>query len=137
MNGIAATKLLNFSRPRTLSVESAVVNPHDGICSREEFHAILEREKARADRNGHGFSLVTLEVSGLGDVFCLTEYLRHRIRTTDEIGWFNGNTLGVFLYNTSALGAGQFMNKSRQERGVDFSLCKATVYCYPIEWCSF
>jgi hypothetical protein len=136
MNGIAAMRFWHLSRPTGLSEDLAKHDLAAEICPQEEFHTILEREKARADRNGHGFSLVTLEVSGLGDVFCLTEYLRHRIRTTDEIGWFNGNTLGVFLYNTSALGAGQFVNKSRQERGVDFSLCKATVYCYPIEWCS-
>ena len=112
-------------------------NTVDEICSQEEFHSILVREKARADRNGHGFSLVAVDVSSYADIASIAEELRQRIRTTDEIGWFDQNTLGVFLYNTAALGAWQFVNNSRKKANDAFPISKCSVYSYPNEWCAF
>jgi hypothetical protein len=137
MNGIAAIKLFNLGRLAGLSEELTEEYSVAEICSQEEFHSMLVREKARADRNGHGFSLVAVDVSSHEEVPGLTEELKQRIRTTDEIGWFDNNTLGVFLYNTSALGAWQFVNNSRQEKGDGFSISKCSVYSYPNDWCAF
>lgn len=137
MNGITATKFFHFSRvadvPEELDAENSIVE----ICSQEEFHSILVREKARADRNGHGFSLVAVNVYNNKDARSIAKELKQRIRTTDEIGWFDQYTLGVFLYNTSALGAWQFVNNSKIEGGDDgSSLMNCSVYSYPNEWCA-
>ncbi|MBE9520915.1 MAG: hypothetical protein IME97_07275 [Proteobacteria bacterium] len=137
MDGISITGLLQLSRFTGLSKDLVEQNLVADICSQEEFHSILVREKARADRNGHGFSLVAIEVSNLEDSPSLTERFQQLIRTTDEIGWFDHNTLGVFLYNTSALGAWQFVNNSKKKTGDDFSITNCSVYSYPNDWCAF
>ena len=137
MNGISITGLLQLSIFTGLSKDLAGQNLVADICSQEEFHSILVREKARADRNGHGFSLVAIKVSNLEDNPSLTERFQQLIRTTDEIGWFDHNTLGVFLYNTSALGAWKFVNNSKKTTGDVFPITKCSVYSYPNEWCAF
>jgi hypothetical protein len=137
MDGITANGLLHLSRITGLSKKLARQDSVADICLQEEFHSILVCEKARADRNGHGFSLVTIEVSNIDDTPSLTERLQHLIRTTDEIGWFDNTTLGVLLYNTSALGAWQFVNNTSKKRVDDFSISKCSVYSYPNEWCAF
>ena len=137
MNGISITGLLQLSIFTGLSKDLAGQDLVADICSQEEFHSILVREKARADRNGHGFSLVAIEASNLEDSPSLTESFQQLIRTTDEIGWFDQNTLGVFLYNTSALGAWQFVNNSKKKTGDIFSKTNCLVYSYPNEWCAF
>ena len=138
MNGNAAgTRLLDLSRLRVFFKDPARQNTLVGICSEEEFHSILVREKARADRNGHGFSLVAIEISKTDDTSFLIDRFQQLIRTTDEIGWFDSNTLGVFLYNTPAFGARQFVNNSEKKTGDDFSISNCLVYSYPNEWCAF
>jgi hypothetical protein len=137
MNGISITGLLQLSIFTGLSKDLAGQDLVADICSQEEFHSILVREKARADRNGHGFSLVAIEASNLEGTASLTENFQQLIRTTDEIGWFDQNTLGIFLYNTSALGAWQFVNNSKKKTVDDFSISNCSVYSYPNEWCAF
>jgi len=137
MNGISITGLLQLSIFTGLSKDLAGQDLVADICSQEEFHSILVREKARADRNGHGFSLVAIEASNLEGALSLTESFQQLIRTTDEIGWFDQNTLGIFLYNTSALGAWQFVNNSKKKTGDVFSTTNCSVYSYPNEWCAF
>ena len=137
MNGISITGLLQLSIFTGLSIDLAGQDLVADICSQDEFHSILVREKARADRNGHGFSLVAIEVSNLEDNPSLTERFQQLVRTTDEIGWFDHNTLGVFLYNTSAFGAWQFVNNSKKKTGDVFSKTNCSVYSYPNEWCAF
>ena len=137
METVSAINLYNSNKSACLSedleMEKAVVD----ICSKEEFHAILVREKARADRNGHGFSLVAVDISNHENVSSLQKEFKQRIRTTDEIGWFDQNVLGVFLYNTSALGAWKFVNNSKKKTGDVFSRTNCSVYSYPNEWCAF
>ncbi len=97
MNGsITATGLLHLSRLTGLSKDLSSQDFVAYICSQEEFHSILVREKARADRNGHGFSIVAIEISNLENIQTLTGRFQQLIRTADEIGWFDHNTLGVF-----------------------------------------
>ena len=136
MDNISAMRLSNFSIPTELSEDRAEESLTVEICTREEFHDILVCEKARADRNGHGFSLVTFESPDIEDISSFIEQIKQRIRTTDEIGWFDHNTLGIFLYNTPALGAWQFVNNSNEKKGDRFSACRCSVYSYPNEWCT-
>ena len=138
MADIALTmRNLNLGRPIDLSVDFPVQNTQTEIYSQEEFHTILAREKARADRTGHGFSVVAIEVFSLHDITSFVKHLQQRIRASDDIGWFDDNKLGIFLFNTSALGASQFVNKCRENKGDDFSTFISSVYSYPNEWCDF
>jgi len=137
MDTISAIKLFNWDRLSFFLQEQAEENSIVEICSQEEFHDILAREKARADRNGHGFSLVTFERQEFEDISSFVEQIKHRIRTTDEIGWFDHNTLGVFLYNTPALGAWKFVNNSSEKKDGWHSSYRCSVYSYPNEWCTF
>jgi oligoribonuclease NrnB/cAMP/cGMP phosphodiesterase (DHH superfamily) len=133
----ATPKLFNLRRITNLFERLTTQNSADCFYSKEEFHSILVREKARADRNGHGFSLVAIQVTRNEDISSVVKYLQKKIRAADEIGWFDHNTLGVLLYNTSANGAWQFVNKNRTETEDVCSLFKCSVYSYPNEWCAF
>ena len=46
------------------TVYSPAICTQPGIYSVEQFRAALEREKARAERNGHGFSLAIIQTNG-------------------------------------------------------------------------
>ena len=137
MNNISAIRHSNFSIPTELSEDRAEESLTVEICTREEFHEILVCEKARADRNGHGFSLVTFESPDFKDILSFIAQIKQRIRTTDEIGWFDHNILGIFLYNTPATGAWQFVKNSSEKKDDLFSACRCSVYSYPNEWCTF
>ena len=137
MDDILAIKPYDVNRHRFFHEELTEENSVAEICSQEEFHAILVREKARADRNGHGFSLVAFQVPELEDIPNLVAQVKQRVRTTDEIGWFDHNILGVFLYNTPAMGAWQFVNYSSDNKNDLFCTCKCSVHSYPNEWCAF
>ena len=137
MNAISAIRLLNVSRHNFFPEEQVEENLASEICSKEEFHAILICEKARADRNGHGFSIVSFESQDIEDIPSFIAQIKQRIRTTDEIGWFDHNTLGVFLYNTPAVGAWQFVKKNSEKMDDRISACRCSVYSYPNEWCTF
>ena len=71
------------------------------IHSVNEFEVILKYERARADRAGSSFSLVTLEVEGYHnkeyELKRLLKALRERIRTTDQLGWLDDRTIGILL----------------------------------------
>jgi hypothetical protein len=137
MDGITATRLLHLNRYKGQSDCLPMYESDSCISSQKEFHSLLSCEKERADRNGHGFSMVAIEISDPDYIPSLAKYLLKRIRSSDEIGWFDRNTLGVFLFNATANGAWQFINSSKKMSGNCFPICKYSVYSYPNEWCSF
>ena len=110
-----------------------------GIHTAEEFSKILRRERERADRNGHRFSLIFFEVDhkdrtskGLIE---LAEALSRRIRLTDEVGWLDGH-LGVFLPETPPQGACKVADDiCRMVQSVS-PLPRYHLYCYPLEGAS-
>jgi lipopolysaccharide/colanic/teichoic acid biosynthesis glycosyltransferase len=74
----------------------------------EEFHRLLERERARVDRNHHPFSVVVFDLSGTRDAVRrkAAEVLRARRRLTDDLGWWEESTkIGAILPDTGANGA--------------------------------
>ena len=138
MADIALTmRNLTLDRLIDLSEDFPVQNTLTDIYSQEEFHSILVREKARADRTGQGFSVISIEIFSLHDVTSFVKHLQQQIRASDDIGWFDDNKLGIFLFNTKALGASQFVDKCRENMGDSFSSFKCSVYSYPNEWCDF
>jgi len=83
-------------------------NPWHGIEPPETFRAVVEREKARVDRNSHMFCLLTLNVHDQGDagrVRSLIKTVSARKRKTDVIGWIDESRVGVILPDTPPQGA--------------------------------
>ena len=79
------------------------------IHSQKEFSRILARERIRADRAGHVFSIVILEMLNLHEykhnVPALSFLLRKRLRCCDEIGWYDKLQIGIMLPDTDSKGA--------------------------------
>jgi lipopolysaccharide/colanic/teichoic acid biosynthesis glycosyltransferase len=104
-----------------------------GIYSVEQFQAALEREKARAERNGHSVCLVTIQTGGrcTRERPRLEDVLRGRLRIMDEAGWFDRSRIGVLMPYTSAQGAWRLIgDMCRLMRGT-LSPSDCRVYRYP------
>ncbi|MBU0481709.1 MAG: sugar transferase [Proteobacteria bacterium] len=107
----------------------------DSLYGEKEFAHILARERARADRSTHRFSLVTFatrheKLGGKAETHLLIE-LNNRMRATDEAGWLLPNKIGVILHNSNAHSAWNFakyIQMSLLANGIQL-LCE--VYSYP------
>jgi PleD family two-component response regulator len=110
----------------------------DGIRSAEEFRAILDRERARSNRSGQSFSLVIFDLEDVnGDSGCvrrLAYVLSHRVRATDEIGWFDERRIGVVLPYTAPDVAWKVPDDVCQMIAAGALSPSYTVYTYPSRW---
>jgi len=108
--------------------------PH-GICSAEEFRTILNRERCRSNRNGHGFSLIAFEVGSLDTAHIgrLLHLLTRRVRSTDEVGWLDRQCVGVILPYTSPAGASKLVDDLYQLMPSEISPPVCTTYTYPVQ----
>jgi len=98
-----------------------------GILSEDAFKAILLHECARCDRNGHHFSLIQMDLEAMGHWSSdrrLIKNIVKRMRLTDEIGWLNSRSIGVFLPETEMQGALMFAGEACGSAGYQ-------VYTYP------
>jgi len=100
----------------------------DSARSREQFRAVLMRERAAADRNEHEFSLLVFD-NATPD---LVDVLARRIRQVDEIGWFREGHLAVVLPYTPADGARTLARDISQSMAPLRPNC--TIYTYPGQW---
>lgn len=75
----------------------------------DAFRAMVQKERARADRSDGTFCLVVFDVgdpqSGGTPVALLLAALRQRKRITDELGWSDDRHLAAILPGTTASGA--------------------------------
>ena len=74
----------------------------------EQMQHILNRERARSDRNGRQFSLMLLEIAPKSTpvpVREIIEKIMRRVRCTDEVGWLSQNCIGIIMPDTSEPGA--------------------------------
>ena len=76
----------------------------------DKFRAIVDREKACADRHHHVFSLVTLSVNGRAHGKALIEMAVQRLRLTDIIGHLDAQRIGILLPHTPLSGAQSLAN---------------------------
>jgi lipopolysaccharide/colanic/teichoic acid biosynthesis glycosyltransferase len=101
------------------------------------FQTLLAKECARADRNGHGFSVVDFDLGRRADDRQFLErfvaLLMERTRMTDEIGWLDSQNLGLMLFNTEAQQAAGFARKLIEVSPQDTPL-PYNVYSYPKGW---
>ena len=117
------------------SIDRRKMNPEDdNIKMSAAFHATLAKEKARADRNSHGFSLVSFKVGPLDYGTDTTKYfidqLKKQVRITDQIGWLDNYTIGVLLFNTPSEEASNFIEKI-QRIYPHKKFFKYSISCYP------
>jgi len=70
---------------------------------------VIQRERARSDRNGQPFCLLALmlraDAQSSEAVERLVAICRARLRVTDEFGWLENDTLAIVLPETPAAGA--------------------------------
>ena len=110
------------------------------IQPREQFRAIVMRERAGADRNQHVFSLLLFNIGDPEANRVAVQYLAHvvanRIRMPDEVGWFDDKRIGVLLPYTSADGAWKLAKDICQAIAAKASPPEYTIYTYPSKWFS-
>jgi lipopolysaccharide/colanic/teichoic acid biosynthesis glycosyltransferase len=110
----------------------------NGVRSDREFASILNRERDRANRTGQEFSMVVYEVGTDHEKSAsarhLVSFLRHRVRSTDEIGWLEDGRIGVVLPHTMPEGAWKFAANVRQAYDGSLTPPDFQVYVYPSEW---
>src|SRR5437879_11430569 len=105
------------------------------LLSPEDFRRSLSRERARADRNDHQFSVVLLNRDGLnsgGTAEDLINRIAKRIRVIDEIGWFEEYRIGLILPYTASSGARTLAENIRHM--ATSSPVEISIYTYPGEW---
>jgi lipopolysaccharide/colanic/teichoic acid biosynthesis glycosyltransferase len=113
------------------------MNTVEAIHSQDSFRMILERERARAERTGHIFSLVIFSFNhGKGTDADMLEQLGtvlvQKVRMSDEVGWYDeGKSIGTLLPGTTANGAAQFIEILRKKIGEVESSLESTIYTYP------
>lgn len=106
-----------------------------GVQSVEQFRAILERERARADRNEHQFSVVVFDIVGteanIAETQRLARVLTKRIRFTDQLGWFDSHRIGILLPETPVSGAWKLADDACIALSADATPPECNVYTYP------
>lgn len=116
--------------------QSPAIWTQPGIYSVEQFQAALEREKARAERNGHSVSLVTIQTDGhrMRERPRLEDVLKGRLRIMDEAGWFDPSRIGVLMPYTSPQGAWHMVEDVCRLMQGRLSPSDCRVYTYPHDW---
>lgn len=94
---------------------------------------MLQRECARAERNGQEFSVVLFRVHRFHrSSLRLARAMLKRIRVTDEIGWLNRRYLCVFLPDTRQAGAACFAADVARNLDDRIGKCRYSIHSYPL-----
>src|SRR5512135_1892952 len=101
-----STSVASVRRAITDPVDPARTHLHD-MFSRRQVRSVLQRERARADRNNLEFSLALFRVRADEPrlMLRLARLLLRRSRAIDEIGWFDETCIAALLPYTGAEGA--------------------------------
>lgn len=107
------------------------------LYSKEEFKSIIEKERARADRNNHELSIVIFDL-GASDlkktnIIPLIGEIRGRIRFVDETGWYDDQRIGLILPYTSNKGATELAENICESLDESIPKPVCTVYTYPLD----
>lgn len=107
-----------------------------GIHPTERFRDIIERERSRADRTGVRFSLVVFNLTGrkrdtYHTLYHLAALLLSRVRTSDEVGWFDKTSLAVILIGSGEAGAADFGKIVTASLPEGVAVPTVSVYLYP------
>jgi PleD family two-component response regulator len=101
-----------------------------------EFLQLIEQERARVNRNGSNFTLVLLQLSdGLNDdkevQSNVLHTIRQRIRTIDQVGYYDKGHIGLLLPQTSRDGATKMVGDLWRNEKFVANFSSYRLYCYP------
>jgi lipopolysaccharide/colanic/teichoic acid biosynthesis glycosyltransferase len=104
----------------------------------EQMNIAVQRETARADRNGAQFALVLFRArnkdqQSLSTVRLAKTILR-RVRATDDVGWYDDRHLAALLPDTAPTGAWRFAEQVCTLVSVKAPRPLCSVYSYPTLW---
>ena len=118
----------------TSSADSLRQKTTGKIYFEDEFRSIIERERARSDRTDHQFSLIVLDLGSPDENHHTNHHMLQkifrRVRTIDEIGWYDQNHIGIILPYTSAQGAQKFAESLSNSISLPVEECFLNVYTY-------
>jgi lipopolysaccharide/colanic/teichoic acid biosynthesis glycosyltransferase len=102
------------------------------------FQALLRHERSRSDRDGSEFSLVVLNVTEMnpGDrgIHQIVRTIQEKMRSIDEVGWLDAQSIGILLPVTKAAGGHGFAHRLSEAIPTPPSPVPWTVYTYPQHW---
>ncbi len=107
-----------------------------GIHPTDRFRDLIERERSRADRTEVCFSLVVFNLKGrkrdtYQTLHHLATLLLSRVRTSDEVGWFDKTSLAVLLIGAGEPGAAKFGQNVTASLPEGVAVPMVSVYVYP------
>jgi hypothetical protein len=112
-------------------------DPPHGAYTQKIFRGIVERERARADRNSHLFSLVEFKVPNVSrrcDVARrLVKELTRRVRFTDVAGCLDQKHIGLLLPETKRDGARKIAQDVSSRLASEGHSVPFEVFTYPAE----
>lgn len=103
----------------------------------KNLHAVIRRERARADRQRGQFSLVMFRLMparGRLATLRLARLVLNEVRTTDEVGQFDDITVCAILPETTPDGAAKLIDRVGEQgkrRGMSI---EPVLYTYPFNW---
>jgi hypothetical protein len=106
------------------------------VYGKEDFQAIIKREKARANRTENWFSFVVFITNHNAEhlaVQKLAEQIRRRARIIDSVGWFDDHRIGIILPNTKMDGAKKFSGEISKLCQSDL-IKSQEIHIYPSAW---
>jgi len=109
----------------------------DKMLSKEAFRRVIERERARVDRYGGGFSLTVFDVGDSGkqkvNEYLISQILGKELRPTDEVGWFEKAKVGIVLPNTTPRGARKLSKEICRKIAMNRKPPAFKIYTYPTD----
>ena len=107
--------------------------------SQERFHALVHRERARADRTQRPFALVSFRISSRyasrRNLLRMAKTALLRSRVTDDVGWFERHIVASLLPETTTQGAWVYAQGVADAVYAKLGFFpEVKVYSYPSNW---
>ena len=135
----AAAVAVPLPRPEQQPVRTVKPNRHlRTLYTQEQTDNAIHRERCRADRTGLPFALVLFRMPrSIGPSRSLLRLARTaltRSRGTDEVGWYDDDTVCALLPDTDGDGANRFADNVAAAFREAAQRPQVTIYTYPGAW---
>lgn len=109
-----------------------------GLPTAETFRRMVRRERDRAERAASEFCVVTLRIArpqaDRKSLARLARLLKPRLRSSDGLGWIDGNCAGALLSGTSAAEAWKLVQAFAADLPADTPRPVYQVLAFPHDW---